>query len=99
MFQGRARRGKRLVIGGAAEATVARASKKGTKRLQRMGEIYYVPLTRQYLEAHRKSGITIWLKGANGAVVAVEPSSFVTNFWLILMRLRKGWRQIRCRRI
>jgi hypothetical protein len=43
-------------------------------------EIYYIPLTRRYLEAHRKSGIDIYLKGASGTLTATQPSSFVNSF-------------------
>ncbi|HEX6563419.1 MAG TPA: hypothetical protein VF020_03995 [Chthoniobacterales bacterium] len=43
-------------------------------------EIYYIPLTRPYLEAHRKSGINIRLQGAKGAVAATQPGSFVSGF-------------------
>jgi hypothetical protein len=43
-------------------------------------EIYYIPLTRRYLENHRKSGIEIHLKGPNGTMVATQQPSFVTGF-------------------
>jgi hypothetical protein len=43
-------------------------------------EIYYIPLTRRYLENHRKSGIEIHLKGPNGTVVATQPPIFVSGF-------------------
>ncbi len=43
-------------------------------------EIYYIPLTRRYLQAHRNSGIDIYLKGANGTLTATQPSSFVNGF-------------------
>jgi hypothetical protein len=43
-------------------------------------EIYYIPLTRSYLEKHRKSGIEVRLKGPNGTVVAQQPPIFVTGF-------------------
>jgi hypothetical protein len=43
-------------------------------------EIYYIPLTRSYLEKHRKSGIEVRLKGPNGTVVAQQPPIFVTRF-------------------
>ena len=43
-------------------------------------EIYYIPLTRHYLEKHRKSGIEIHLKGPTGTVVATQPPIFVTGF-------------------
>jgi hypothetical protein len=43
-------------------------------------EIYYIPLTRRYLENHRKSGIEIHLKGPNGTMVASQPPIFVSGF-------------------
>jgi hypothetical protein len=43
-------------------------------------EIYYIPLSRRYLENHRKSGIEIRLKGPNGTVIATQPPIFVTRF-------------------
>jgi hypothetical protein len=43
-------------------------------------EIYYIPLTRPYLEAHRKSGINIRLQGAKGAVAATQSGSSVSGF-------------------
>jgi hypothetical protein len=43
-------------------------------------EIYYIPLTRSYLEKHRKSGIEIHLKGPNGAMVATQPPTSVSGF-------------------
>jgi hypothetical protein len=43
-------------------------------------EIYYIPLTRGYLEAHRKSGINFSLQGPNGAVAATQPASLVGRF-------------------
>jgi hypothetical protein len=43
-------------------------------------EIYYIPLTRRYLEAHRNSGINVSLQGPNGAVTATQPPSFVGGF-------------------
>ena len=43
-------------------------------------EIYYIPLTRRYLEAHRNSGINVSLQGPNGALVATQPPSFVGGF-------------------
>lgn len=43
-------------------------------------EIYYIPLTRHYLEHHRKSGIEIHLKGPSGSVVATQSPIFVTGF-------------------
>jgi len=43
-------------------------------------EIYYIPLTRRYLEAHRQSGIDIRLEGAKGAIAATQPASFIGGF-------------------
>ena len=43
-------------------------------------EIYYIPLTRRYLEKHRKSGIEIHLKGPNGTMVATQPPTSVSGF-------------------
>jgi hypothetical protein len=43
-------------------------------------EIYYIPLTRRYLEAHRESGIDIRLAGAKGAIAATQPANFVGGF-------------------
>jgi hypothetical protein len=43
-------------------------------------EIYYIPLTRRYLEAHRRSGINLRLTGAKGVVAASQPASFVGDF-------------------
>jgi hypothetical protein len=43
-------------------------------------EIYYIPLTRRYLEAHRRSGINLRLTGAKSVVVATQPASFVAGF-------------------
>jgi hypothetical protein len=43
-------------------------------------EIYYVPLTRRYLEAHRRSGINLRLTGAKGVVAAAQSASFVRDF-------------------
>jgi hypothetical protein len=43
-------------------------------------EIYYIPLTRRYLETHRESGINIRLQGAKGAVAATQSGSFVSGF-------------------
>lgn len=43
-------------------------------------EIYYIPLTRQYLDAHRKSGINLRLTGSKGTLAAAQPGSFVTDF-------------------
>ncbi|MBV9878399.1 MAG: hypothetical protein JO025_26950 [Verrucomicrobia bacterium] len=43
-------------------------------------EIYYIPLTRPYLEAHRKSGINIRLQGAKGSLTATQSGSSVSGF-------------------
>jgi hypothetical protein len=43
-------------------------------------EIYYIPLNRSYLEAHRRSGLEIRLKGPASAVAASQPASFVDQF-------------------
>jgi hypothetical protein len=43
-------------------------------------EIYYITLSPRYLEAHRKSGISMRLKGANGTLVATQPATFVEGF-------------------
>jgi hypothetical protein len=43
-------------------------------------EIYYIPLTPHYLREHRKSGISIRLKGANGTSIATQPAAFVQGF-------------------
>jgi hypothetical protein len=43
-------------------------------------EIYYIPLTRRYLEGHRQSGINLRLSGPNGVVAATQPASFVGGF-------------------
>ncbi|MGA7125692.1 MAG: hypothetical protein WBZ19_05265 [Chthoniobacterales bacterium] len=43
-------------------------------------EIYYIPLTRRYLEKHRKSGIQVRLKGPNGTLVATQLPTFVSGF-------------------
>ena len=40
-------------------------------------EIYYIPLTRRYLEKHRKSGIEVRLKGPNGTLVATQLPTFM----------------------
>jgi hypothetical protein len=52
-------------------------------------EIYYIPLTRRYLEAHRKSGINLRLEGPNGVVSATQPASFVRGFLADLDATRK----------
>jgi hypothetical protein len=43
-------------------------------------EIYYIPMTRGYLEAHRESGIDIRLQGAKGTLAAIQPATFVQGF-------------------
>jgi hypothetical protein len=43
-------------------------------------EIYYIPLNRAYLEAHRHSGLEIHLKGRTSVVAATQPASFVDQF-------------------
>jgi hypothetical protein len=43
-------------------------------------EIYYIPLTRRYLEQHRNSGIDFRLRGATGTLVATQPAAFVQGF-------------------
>jgi hypothetical protein len=43
-------------------------------------EIYYIPLSPHYLRAHRKSGISVRLKGANGTLAATQPAPFVEGF-------------------
>jgi hypothetical protein len=43
-------------------------------------EIYYIPLTRSYLEAHTRSGITVYLKGPHGTLTATQAPSLITGF-------------------
>jgi hypothetical protein len=43
-------------------------------------EIYYIPLTREYLEKHRKSGIEVQLKGPTGTLVATQAPIFISGF-------------------
>jgi hypothetical protein len=43
-------------------------------------EIYYIPLTPRYLEAHRESGINLRLQGARGTLAATQPAAFVQGF-------------------
>ena len=43
-------------------------------------EIYYIPLTRRYLEQHRNSGINFRLRGANRTLAATQPATFVQGF-------------------
>jgi hypothetical protein len=52
----------------------------GIKYGQVTKEIYYIPLTRRYLEKHRKSGIEVRLKGSKGALVATQPPTFIAGF-------------------
>jgi hypothetical protein len=52
-------------------------------------EIYYIPLSPHYLQAHRKSGISIRLKGANGTLVATQPATFVEGFLADLAAIQK----------
>lgn len=43
-------------------------------------EIFYIPLTRRYLEAHRRSGFNIFLGGTKNVLAASQPASFVDEF-------------------
>jgi|GEM_PF-3172524 hypothetical protein len=43
-------------------------------------ETYYIHLSPHYLEAHRKSGISIRLQGANGTLAATQPATLVEGF-------------------
>jgi hypothetical protein len=43
-------------------------------------EIYYIPLERSYLEAHRRSGFEIHLQGSRNVLAAAQPASFVDQF-------------------
>jgi hypothetical protein len=43
-------------------------------------EIYYVPLSPHYLEAHRHSGISIRLQGPKGTLAATQSATFVQGF-------------------
>jgi hypothetical protein len=43
-------------------------------------EIYYIPLTRRYLEMHSKSGLSFRLEGPTGGLAASQPPSFVGGF-------------------
>jgi hypothetical protein len=43
-------------------------------------EIYYIPLSPHYLEAHSHSGISIRLQGPKGTLAATQPASFVQGF-------------------
>jgi hypothetical protein len=43
-------------------------------------EIYYVPLTKRYLEKHRGSGVQVRLNGPNGTVAATQSPSCVQGF-------------------
>lgn len=52
-------------------------------------EIYYIPLTRRYLEAHRKSGLSFRLEGPHATVAATQPASFVGGFLVDLNATEK----------
>ena len=52
-------------------------------------EIYYIPLTRRYLERHRNSGINFRLRGANGTLSANQPATFVQGFLASLNSTQK----------
>jgi hypothetical protein len=52
-------------------------------------EIYYIPLTRRYLEAHRKSGLSFRLEGPHTTVAATQPASFVGGFLVDLNAAEK----------
>ena len=52
-------------------------------------EIYYIPLTRRYLEAHRNSGLSFRLEGPNATVSATQPASFVGGFLVDLNATEK----------
>jgi hypothetical protein len=43
-------------------------------------EIYYIPLSRSYLEAHRNSVIDFRLRGANWTLAATHPATLVQVF-------------------
>jgi len=43
-------------------------------------EIYYIPLTRAYLEAHRRSGFSIFLGGTRSVLAASQSAYFVDQF-------------------
>src|SRR5215469_16202115 len=43
-------------------------------------EIYYIPLTRAYLEAHRRSGFSIFLGGTRSVLAASQSAHFVDQF-------------------
>ena len=43
-------------------------------------EIYYIPLTRRYLEAHRNSGMNFRLQGPKGTLIVTQPANFVGRF-------------------
>jgi hypothetical protein len=57
-------------------------------------EIYYIPLTRRYLEAHKNSGLSFRLEGPHVSVAATQPASFVGGFLVDLhateKKLEKG---------
>jgi len=43
-------------------------------------EVYYIPLTRGYLEAHRRSGFRIFLGGSRSVIAASQSAQFVNDF-------------------
>jgi hypothetical protein len=43
-------------------------------------EIYYIPLTRRYLEAHRNSGLNFRLEGKSATVAVTQPAKYVSAF-------------------
>jgi hypothetical protein len=43
-------------------------------------EIFYIPLTRRYLEAHRRSGFSIFFGGTKNVLAVSQPASFVDEF-------------------
>ena len=43
-------------------------------------EIYYIPLTRKYLEKHRQSGVEVRLKGPKGTVIATQSPISIRGF-------------------
>jgi hypothetical protein len=55
-------------------------------------EIYYVPLSSHYLEAHRHSGISIRLQGPKGTLAATQPASFIEGFLTNLDATRRRGR-------
>jgi hypothetical protein len=53
-------------------------------------EIFYIPLTRRYLEAHRRSGFSIFLGGKKNVLATSQPASYVNEFLTSLDNIRKG---------